>query len=118
MKFYRFQLKRKISISDHIYNYTKHLADLANEDVVIEDENKTLILLSSLPHEGYETFVLTLINGRTSLSYVEVTTALVNLELRRKDKESFNGTSAEVLTVKGRSPNQKGGDRGRSKLKS
>ena len=56
-------------------------------DVVIEDEDKALILLSSLPDEGNETFVLTLINGRTSFSYNEITAALVNLELRRKDKE-------------------------------
>jgi len=44
-------------------------------DGVIDDEDKALILLSSLPDEGYETFVPTLINGRTSLSYSEVTTA-------------------------------------------
>jgi len=63
---------------------------------VIDEEDKALILLSSLPDKGYETFVLTLINGRTSLSYSEVTTALVNLELRRKDKKSLGGTSVEV----------------------
>ena len=57
-------------------------------DVVIEEEDKALILLSFLPDEGYETFVLILINGRTSLKYSEVITAFVNLELRRKDKES------------------------------
>ena len=57
----------------------KLLANLANLDVVIDDEDKALILLSSLPNEGNETFVLTLINGRISLSYSEVTTALVNL---------------------------------------
>ena len=88
-RLYRFLLKRGVPISDHINNYTKLLADLANVNVVINAEDKSLILLSSLPDEGYETFVLTLINGRTSLSYVEITTALVNLELRRKDKESF-----------------------------
>ena len=42
-------------------DYTKFLADLANVDVVIEDEDKALILLS---FENYETFVLTLINGK------------------------------------------------------
>ena len=56
------------------------------------DEDKALILLSSLSDEGYETFVLTLINGRTFFSYKEVTTALVNLKLRRKDKESSGST--------------------------
>jgi len=99
------------SISDHINTYTKLLADLANVNVVIDEENKALILLNSLPDEGYETFVCTLINGRTSLSYSEVTTALVNLELRRKDKEFLGGTSTETLTVRERSLNQRGGYR-------
>jgi len=63
MRLYYFQLKRGTSISDHINFYTKLLADLTNLDVVIEDEDEALILLSSLPAEGYETFVLTLING-------------------------------------------------------
>ena len=86
-KLYRFQLKGEISISDHINNYTKFLVDLINFDVVIEDEDKVLILLSSLPNDGYGTFVHTLINGRTSLSYSEVTATLINYELRKKDKE-------------------------------
>ena len=74
--------------------------------------------MSSLPDEGYETLVLTSINGRISLSYSEVTIALVNLKLRRKDKESLSSTSAEALTVRERSPNQSGGNRGRSKSRS
>ena len=106
------------SISDHINTYTKLLADLANVNVVIDEENKALILLNSLPDEGYETFFFTLINERTSLSYSGVTTAIVKLKLRRKDKESFGGTSAEALTVRGRSPNQRGENRGRSKSRS
>ena len=73
MRLYRFQLKGGITISDHINNYTKFLADLTILGLVIEGEDKTLILLSSLPDERYETFVLTLINRRTSLSYSEVT---------------------------------------------
>ena len=65
---------------------------------MIGDEDKAaLILLSSLPDEGFEIFVLILINGKSSLSYNEITTTLVNLELRRKDNESFNSTPAEVI---------------------
>ena len=107
-KLYCFQLKRGTSISDHINIYTKLLADLTNLDVVIEDEDKVLILLGSLPDERYETFVLTLINGRTSLSYNEVIIALVTLELRRKDKEcSISDTSAEVLAARESSSNRR-----------
>ena len=61
-RIYHFQLKGEISISDHINNYMKLLADLTNLDVVTEDEDKALILLSSLSDKGYQTFVLTLIN--------------------------------------------------------
>jgi len=104
-RLYHFQLKRGVSISDHINTYTKLLADLANMDVVIEEEEKTLILLSSLPDEGYKIFVLIVINEKISLKHSEVTTALVNLELRWKDKESLGGTLVEALTVRGRSPN-------------
>ena len=100
-RLYRFQLKRRTSISEHINIYTKLLTDLAKLDVVIDDEDKELILLSSLPNEGHETFVLTSINGRISLSYKKVTNTLVNLEMRRNDKEcSTSNTSAEVLAAR------------------
>jgi len=70
-------------------NYTKFLADLGNVDEVIKDKEKVLILLSSLPNEEYESFILTLINGKTSHSYNDVSTSLMNQEVRRKDKKSF-----------------------------
>ena len=52
-------------------------------DVKIEEEDKAVILLNSLPDEAYETFTLTLINGRQILNYSEVSAALVNYEVRR-----------------------------------
>jgi len=51
-KLYCFQLKMGVSISNHINNYTKLFANIANVNVVIDDEDKVLILLSSLPDEG------------------------------------------------------------------
>ena len=63
-------------------------------DVDIEEEDKALILLNSLPYEEHETFVVTLINGKQSLNYNDVSAALVNYEVMRKDKQSFSsGTS-------------------------
>ena len=41
-RLYHFQLKREISINDHINKYTKLLANLANMDEVIRDEDKAL----------------------------------------------------------------------------
>ena len=70
-------------------NYTKLLTDLVNVDVAIEEEDKALILLNSLPNEEYEIFILTLINGKQILNYSDVLAALVNYELRKKNKQSF-----------------------------
>ena len=64
MRLYHFQLKKSISIGEHMNNYTKLLTDLTNVDVVIEDEDKALIFLSSLPDEDFKIFVLTLINNK------------------------------------------------------
>ena len=45
-------------------DYTKLLTDLVNVDMDIEEEDKALILLNSLPDEEYETFVFTLVNEK------------------------------------------------------
>ena len=92
------------------------LVGLANVDVTIEEEAKALILLSFLPSEDYETLILTLFNGKQSLSYHKINSALVNRELRRKEKKSSTSTLTQALTVRGRGFNQKGkGERERSK---
>ena len=40
-KLYRVQLKKRISIGEHMNNYTKLLVDLANVDEMIKDEDKS-----------------------------------------------------------------------------
>ena len=90
-------------------NYTKLLTGLVNVDVKIEEEDKALILLNSLPGEEYETFTLTLINSKQTLNYNDVSAATVNYEVRKKDKQSsFNGILAEALTVRSKCSNRKG----------
>jgi len=79
-KLYHFQMQRGCSINEHINSYTKVLTDLVNVDVEIDEKDKAVILLNSLPREEYETFTLTLINGRKSLNYSGVSVALVNYE--------------------------------------
>jgi len=69
-RLYGFQLKKGISIDEHMNNHTKLLTDLVNVNVKIEEEDKALILLNSLPEEEYETFILTLINGKQTLTIV------------------------------------------------
>ena len=84
---------------------------------VIKDEDKALILLSSLSGEAYEIFVLTLINDKKSLSYNEVSAALVNHDLGKKDKQSSNNTSTEALVAGEISSNHRKGKGGIDKTK-
>jgi len=44
--------------------YTNLLTDLVYVNVDIEEEDKALVLLNSLPDDEYETFVLILINEK------------------------------------------------------
>jgi len=74
--------------------------------------------LSSLPDEEYETFVLTLINGKQSLRYNDASVVLVNHEVRRKDKKySSSNTTTEALTVKEMGSNHRKGKRDVGKSK-
>ena len=43
-RLYRFQLKKGLSISEHMNDYTKLFTDLVNVDVDIKEEDKTLML--------------------------------------------------------------------------
>ena len=78
-KLYSFQMQRGYSINEHLNRYTRLLTDLVNMDVETNEEDKAVILLNSLPREEYETYTLTLINGKKSFNYSEVPAALVNL---------------------------------------
>jgi len=64
--------------------------------------------------------LLHLINGRKSLSYSEVSAALVSYEVRRQNRlSSSESTTTDALTVRGSSSNRKGrDDQGRSKSRS
>jgi len=118
-RLYRFQMKRGLSIDEHMNNYTKLLTDLVNVDVKIDEEDKAVILLNSFLDKEYKTFTLTLINGRQTLNYNNVSATLVNYEVRRHDRLSSHGsTSVEALVVRGKGSYRKSkGDRGRSKSK-
>ena len=118
-RLYRLHMNRRLSIDEHMNSYTKFLTDLVNKDVKIDEEVKAVILLNSLPDKEYETFSLTLINGRQILNYSKVTYALVDYKIRKQDRlSSSENTLAEALAVRGMSFNQKGrGDQERSKFR-
>ena len=115
-KLFRFQYRSGISMTEHLNDYNKILADLLNLDVEILDEDKALLLLNSLPKD-YDHLSTTLMYGKDTITFDDVSNALMNNEYRKKDMQA-NGDSGEALSVRGRSTNRKdAGGRGRSKSK-
>jgi len=86
-------MKRGLSINEHMNNYTKLLTELVNVNVKIDEEDKAVILLNSLPDEEYETFILTLINSRQTFNCSKMSAALVNYVVRRHEKLSSSGST-------------------------
>ncbi|CAL9031518.1 unnamed protein product [Prunus brigantina] len=88
-----------ISMHEHLNDYNKILADLANLDVQIPDEDKALCLLNSLP-DDYDHLTTTLLYGKSEVKLDEVSAALGHWKkdcpkLKNKEKEK-TGSEANV----------------------
>jgi hypothetical protein len=78
-KFFGFRYVEGIFMPEHLNNLNKILADLQNLDANIDDEDKAVVLINSL-------LATTLMYGKNTLKFNDVSNALTNDEYRRKDK--------------------------------
>ncbi|GKB22079.1 retrovirus-related pol polyprotein from transposon TNT 1-94, partial [Tanacetum coccineum] len=90
-----------MKLGDHIDEFNKLILDLGNIDIEIEDEDRALKLLRSLP-SSYENFVETLLYGRESLTMEDVLATLNSKELKKRT-EGTREETGDGLYVKGRS---------------
>ena len=100
-KLFGFDYKEGILMAEHLDDFNKIITDFLNLDVKIDDENKALLLLNSLP-ESYEFLVTILLHGITNIDFEDVSNALVNNEMRKKENETYQSSSSNVLTAHGR----------------
>ena len=82
-KLYRFQYKPSTTMNDHITRFDSLVTDLLNLDEKVSDVDKALILLASLPDE-YEHLIVSMLIGKETITFKEVTTALYSNEIRKK----------------------------------
>ncbi|KAH9694912.1 Integrase catalytic domain-containing protein [Citrus sinensis] len=82
------------SLDEHLDEFNKVCDTLETIDAALEDEDKALLLISSLP-KSYEHFIDALMYGRQTLSLDEVKSALSTKELQGK-QESLGNSSAVV----------------------
>ncbi|KAH9750404.1 hypothetical protein KPL71_013868 [Citrus sinensis] len=88
------------ALKDHLDEFNKLILDLENVNIDLEDEDRALILLSSLP-DSYEHFVDTLLYGRQTLTLKDVKNALESKDLKRRiDGKDLNPAESLVARAK------------------
>ncbi|KAI4347992.1 hypothetical protein L6164_008758 [Bauhinia variegata] len=115
-KLYRFQYLPGTTMNEHITRFDSLVTDLLNPDENINDTDKALILLASLLDE-YEHLIVSMLAGKETITFKEVTIALYSNEIRKKDKLEHRSSAGEAHTVRGRSQSRKPSRRGRSRSK-
>jgi len=83
------------TVLEHLNFFNEVISELLTIDVKIDEEDKTLILLSSLP-ESYDHIVTTMFYSKKNL-IKEVTSTLLSNEIkkRRADRIGFGGHENE-----------------------
>uniref|UniRef100_A0A2N9GD91 Uncharacterized protein n=1 Tax=Fagus sylvatica TaxID=28930 RepID=A0A2N9GD91_FAGSY len=107
-KLYGLKMTEGADLRQHINTFKQIISDMLRIDIKFEDEDKAMMLLTSLP-ASYEHLVMTLLYGKETLELEEVSGALLD-HYQRKLKDSAE-SSGEGLVVKGYQ------DRGRKKDK-
>ena len=79
-------MKEKTSVLEHLNFYNKIISELLSVDMKIDEEDKTLILLSSLP-EPFDHIVTTILYGKETL-ILEVTTTLLLKKIKKRSNQN------------------------------
>nr|GEV51329.1 retrovirus-related Pol polyprotein from transposon TNT 1-94 [Tanacetum cinerariifolium] len=113
-KLFTFYMHSGKKLPEHINEFNKMIGDLANIDVDIDDEDKALMLLTSLP-PSYDNFMETLLYERDSLTLKDVLSSLNSRELIKRIDAKDDG---DRLNIWGRSDHRGNQGRGSSRSKS
>ena len=91
---------------EHLNAFKRILADLYNLEVKINDVDKALLLLNSLPKTYYH-LTTTLLYDKDEIKFNDVSNALMNNEIQKKDLHAHRDSSSEALNVRSSSFNRK-----------
>ena len=107
---------------DHLDEFNKLLTDLDAIDAKIEEEDRAILLLVSLP-SSYEHLRTTLIYGKSTIGLDEVVATLISHEsMRKKESEKASTDGALVASedghVRGRTTERKDASKSRDRSQS
>ena len=105
-KLYGLRMKEGTAITEHLNTFNKIIADLLSINVKVDEDDKALIFLTSLP-SSYNHLVTTILYGKQTLKMEDVTSTLLSEEIRLQ--ASTEESSAGLVV------NDTSGGRGRSR---
>ena len=117
MDLYSLKMDEGTSLHDHLNEFNRLVSHLlAIDSKELKEEEKALLLLSSLP-KSYRPLVQTLLVGKTTLMLDDVIAVLRENErfMGKEDSSSAGGVLAVVGPTRGRTNERHGGSRERSK---
>ena len=79
---YGLRMNEETTVFEHLNFFNKVISELLPVDVKIDEKDKALILLSSLP-ESYNLIVTTMLYGKETLILEEVTLTLLSNKIRK-----------------------------------
>ena len=101
-------MNKGTAILEHLNFFKKVISGLLAVDVKIDEEDKTLILLSSLS-ESYDHNITTMLYGKETLILEEVMSTLLSNEIRKRlNQDEQTGSGVVVRGRKGRGEGKKG----------
>ena len=104
---YGLRMKEGTTALEHLNLFNKVISELLAVDVKIDEEDKALILLSSLP-VSYDHIVTTMLYGKETLILEEITSTLLSNEIRKRPNQEEQTRSGLVVTGrKGRGEGRK-----------
>ncbi|XP_017981005.1 PREDICTED: uncharacterized protein LOC108663030 [Theobroma cacao] len=97
-KLYRLKMEENEDLMKHMNEFDGIIDQLKKVDVKVEEEEKALLFLASLP-DSYEVFVESLICGMDTITLEQAQATLMSREARKKSKEADrdpNGLALEI----------------------
>ena len=110
------RMKEGTKIADHLNVFNTLICQLSSMDVKIDDEDKAVNLLCTLPESWGQVVSSISLSTTDTLEFDNVVGALLSEELRKKT--SLETSSLEALVVRGRSREKGEKSRGTSRSKS
>lgn len=98
-KFYKLKMQEGSDLVEHMNAFNQVVTDLARLSVKIDDEDRAILLLCSLP-PSYEHLITTLTYGKETVELEDITAALLSYDMRKKNNVE-KVTHGDGLLVKG-----------------